>query len=43
MGFYLVSIPENHIFLIYLVMVDGGGVIKAKSKNPPHQQPQVVI
>jgi hypothetical protein len=29
--------------MIYLVTVDGGGVIKVKSKNPPHQQPQVVV
>jgi hypothetical protein len=38
-GFLLVSIPKNHIFAIYLVTVDGGGVIKVKSENPPHQQP----
>jgi hypothetical protein len=29
--------------VIYLVMVDGGGVIKVKSENPPHQQPHVVF
>jgi hypothetical protein len=29
--------------MIYLVTVDGGGVIKAKSKNLPHQQPMVVV
>jgi hypothetical protein len=35
--------PENHIFMIYLIMVDGSGVIKVRSKNPPHQQPQVIF
>jgi hypothetical protein len=29
--------------MIYLITVDGGGAIKVKSENPPHQQPQVAI